>query len=40
MGSDIDVRARIAQVVRTTAQAWGLPAGPQRAPALLPRLAV
>jgi hypothetical protein len=31
----IDVHERIALVVRTTARAWGLPARPLRAPALL-----
>ena len=30
-----DLRQRIAQVVRVTAQAWGLPTRPFRAPALL-----
>ena len=33
--NSVDVRERIALVVRTTAQAWGLPARPFRAPALL-----
>lgn len=36
MSNCIDVRERIALVVRTTAQAWGLPARPFRAPALPP----
>jgi len=31
----VDLRQRIAQVVRTTAQAWGLPSRHHRAPALL-----
>jgi len=30
-----DLRQRIAEVVRTTAQAWGLPSRPFRQPALL-----
>lgn len=35
MQNSIDVRQRIAQVVRTTALAWGLPSRPFKAPALL-----